>query len=114
MTDVEWNQDFARCLGVSLSGPALDEVDQRGERIQDDNFLLLMNAHHEQIRCVLPAPPSNSGWVAIVDTCCQPTPRPDAFYATGSIYPLQSCSLALLVRFCQRVRRADRRHSPLE
>jgi isoamylase len=115
MTDVEWNQDFARCLGVSLSGQALDEVDERGQRTQDDNFLLLMNAHYEPIPFVLPAPPSNSGWVAIVDTSCQGTHYPDAFYAPGSRYPLQARSLALLVeRPSERIRRTDRRRSPAE
>jgi len=113
MTDEEWNQEFARCLGVSLSGQAVDEVDERGQRIQDDNFLLLINAHHEEIPFTLPAPPSSSGWVAILDSSCQTTQRPDAFYAAGTGYPLHARSLALLVeRPAERIRRADRRRSP--
>jgi glycogen operon protein len=113
MTDEEWNQEFARCLGVSLSGQAVDEVDERGQRIQDDNFLLLINAHHEEIPFAMPTPPSSSGWVAILDTSCQTTQRPDAFYTAGAGYPLQARSLALLVeRPAERVRRADRRRSP--
>jgi isoamylase len=113
MTDEEWNRESARCLGVALSGQAVDEVDERGQRIQDDNFLLLINAHHEEIPFVLPAPPSNSGWVAILDSSCQTTQRPDAFYAAGTGYPLQARSLVLLVeRPPERVRRADRRRSP--
>jgi glycogen operon protein len=115
MSDHEWSQEFARCLGVTLSGQAVDEVDERGQRVQDDNFLLLMNAHHEEIPFVLPAQPSNSGWVAIIDTSCQTTRRPDAFYAAGSPYPLQARSLALLVeRPPERVRRFDRRRTPSE
>ena len=113
MTDEEWNQEFARCLGVALSGQAVDEVDERGQRIQDDNFLLLINAHHEEIAFVLP-PPSNSGWVAILDSSCQTTQRPDMFYPAGTGYPLQARSLVLLVeRPPERVRRADRRRSPV-
>jgi isoamylase len=112
MTDQEWNQDFARSLGVTLSGQAVDEVDERGQRIQDDNFLLLINAHHEEIPFTLNAPNGNSGWVAIVDTSCQTTQRADVFYVAGSQYPLQARSLALLVeRAPDRVRRADRRRS---
>jgi isoamylase len=112
MTDEEWNQEFARCLGVSLSGQAVDELDERGQRIQDDTFLVLMNAHHEEIPFVVPTPPSQSGWVAILDTSCQTTHRPDAFYAGGSTYPLQARSLALLVeRPSERVRKFDRRRA---
>jgi len=114
MTDEEWNQDFARCLGVSLSGHAADEVDDRGQPIHDDNYLLLMNAHHEEIPFVVPAPPFGSGWFAILDTSCQTTRNPDAFYSAKATYPLQARSLALLVeREPERVRRADRRRSSL-
>jgi glycogen operon protein len=97
MTDEEWNQEFARCLGVSLAGHAVDEVDERAQPIHDENFLLLMNAHHEEIPFTVPAPPSGAGWFAIIDTSCQTSLRPDAYYATGTSYPLQARSMALLV-----------------
>jgi len=112
MTDEEWNQEFARCLGVSLSGYAADELDDRGQPIHDDNYLLLMNAHHEEIPFVVPAPLYSSGWFAILDTSCQTTRNPDAFYVAAASYPLQARSLALLVeREPERVRRTDRRRS---
>ena len=112
MTDEQWNQDFARSLGVSLSGYAADEVDERGQPIQDDNFLLLMNAHHEEILFVVPQAPSGSGWFAILDTSCQTTRNPDAYYTSPAKYPLRARSLALLVeREPGRWRRTDRRRS---
>lgn len=112
MSDQAWNQDFARCLGVALSGKAVDEVDERGQRVQDENFLLLMNAHHEQIPFVLPAMPANSGWIALVDTSCQTTHTEHSYYLGGDSYPLQARSLALLVeRGSERVRATDRRRS---
>ncbi|HEX8811734.1 MAG TPA: glycogen debranching protein GlgX, partial [Terracidiphilus sp.] len=76
MTDEEWNQDFARCLRVSLSGEAVDEVDERGQRIRDENFLLLMNAYHDELPFTLPAAASDGGWIALVDTSCQTTRHP--------------------------------------
>ena len=54
MSDEEWAHDFARCLGVYLSGEAMDERDHRGRPIRDDNFLLLFNSHHEAIQFCLP------------------------------------------------------------
>jgi isoamylase len=112
MTDEEWTNDFARCLGVSLSGRAADEVDERGQPIHDDNFLLLMNAHHEEIPFVVPEAPSGSGWFAILDTSCQTTRNPDAYYAAASKYSLQARSLALLVeREPDRLRKTDRRRA---
>lgn len=110
MTDEEWNQEFARCLCVSLSGEAVDEVDERGQPIRDENFLLLLNAHHEEIPFVLPAPAPDAGWIAVIDTSCQTMQHPDEFYSGGISYPLQPRSLALLVeRTSSQIRAADRR-----
>jgi len=112
MTDEEWNQSFARCLGVWLTGEALDEVNERGQRVEDCNFLMLLNAHHEEISFVMPTPPSNQGWFALLDTACQTTRNPEAFYVGGESYPLQARSLALLVeRSANEIRYRDRRRT---
>ncbi len=113
MTDEEWNQDFARCLGVALSGAAIDEVNERGQRVHDENFLLLMNAHFEEIPFVLPAPPLGAGWIALIDTSCQISGDANRFFFGSASYPLQARSLTLLVeRASDRVRGADRRRTP--
>ena len=54
MTDEEWNQSFARCLGVFLHGGGLTERDERGRPVQDDDLLLLLNAHHDEVPFTLP------------------------------------------------------------
>jgi isoamylase len=97
MTDQEWNQAFARCLGVLLSGEAAGEIDDRGQIIRDSNFVILLNAHHEQIPFVLPPRTPDASWLALVDTSCQTTQHAITFYAAGDAYPLQARSLALLV-----------------
>jgi isoamylase len=113
MTDEEWNQDFARCLGVALSGAAIDEVNERGQRVRDENFLLLMNAHFEEIPFVLPAPPVGAGWIILIDTSCQASGDANRFFVGRSSYPLQARSLALLIeRASDRVRGPDRRRNP--
>ena len=113
MTDEEWNQDFARCLGVALSGAVIDEVTERGQRVKDENFLLLMNAHFEEIHFTLPAPPLGAGWIALIDTSCQISGDANRFFVGRSSYPLQARSLALLVeRASDRVRGPDRRRKP--
>ncbi len=113
MTDQEWNQDFARSLGLLLSGDAVDEVDERGRKIKDENFAILLNAHHEEIHFVLPVRPAESGWIVLVDTSCQTSQNPNHFYSSGDSYPLQPRSLALLVeRTPDRIRADDRRRSP--
>jgi len=50
----EWTHDHARCLGMYLPGTGLGDWDKRGYPLEDDDFLLLFNAHHEKISFVLP------------------------------------------------------------
>ena len=111
MTDEQWKQDSARSMGVFLSGEGLEEQDDRGQPITDQNFVLLMNAHHDGIPFTLPPLPAGEGWVALVDTSCQTSRNGDLVFSPGDAYPLQARSLALLVeREEGRVRLKDRRH----
>ena len=97
MTDEEWKQDSARSLGVLLSGRGLQELDDRGHRISDETFLLLMNADHEQRSFRLPDTSTGIGWIPVVDTSCQTSNSPDVQYASGDTYPLQARSLVVLM-----------------
>jgi isoamylase len=54
MTDADWSQSFLRAVGLRLAGDAILETNDFGERILDDTFLLLCNAHHEPIPFQLP------------------------------------------------------------
>ena len=110
MTDQEWSQEFARCLGVLLSGEAAGEIDERGQPIRDGNFTILMNAHHEEIPFVLPTRTAGAGWIALADTSCQTSQSTDRFYSGGDSYPLQARSLALLAeRASDQISADDRR-----
>ena len=99
MTDQEWGQAFVRCLGMCLAGLALEEVDERGRAVVDDDLLVLLNAHHEEIPFALPALAESSGWQAILDTHYDSGFAPDVRHQPGEQYPLQGRSVALLVQF---------------
>jgi isoamylase len=67
MTDEDWHADFVRSVGIFLDGDAIAGRDARGERVTDDSFALLFNAHHEPIEWTLPARYAKS-WVRELDT----------------------------------------------
>jgi len=94
MTGAEWDQEFARALGVYLAGAALERVDRRGRPLKDDNFLVLFNAHYEPIEFALPQFRPDYGWLRVLDTS-EPL-MPQVRVAAAS-YPLQGRSLALLM-----------------
>ena len=68
MSDEEWNAGFVRCLGMLLSGKAIDVRDEQGEPIVDDTFLVLFNAHFGTQKFVLPGR-VDVHWGLLVDTC---------------------------------------------
>ena len=96
MTETEWNQHFARCLGVYLAGAAIERRDRYGHPVKDNNFLLLFNAHHEMIPFKLPPFLSEKSWWTVLDTAAVEKPFAQHRIEPGSEYPLHGRSLALL------------------
>ncbi|HZO20973.1 MAG TPA: glycogen debranching protein GlgX [Steroidobacteraceae bacterium] len=96
MTETEWNQHFARCLGIYLAGAAIERRDRRGKAVTDNNFMLLFNAHHEEIPFVLPQSLSAKAWWTVLDTSSASSPFEQRRHEAGAHYPLQGRSLALL------------------
>jgi hypothetical protein len=68
MTEADWRNEQAHSLAVRLAGDAVDELDERGRRINDDTLLLLLNAHHRAVSFVLPAHRQAVVWEQLLDT----------------------------------------------
>src|ERR1700751_1959196 len=49
MTRRDWDNTGARAIGVFMNGDELGTTTLRGEEVRDDSFLLLFNAHFEDI-----------------------------------------------------------------
>ena len=97
MTDEQWNQESARTLGVFLSGSSVDEVDERGQRLTDDNFLLLLNAHHEEVPFSLPTVASGMVWTTQIDTSCREECSRAPQYDGNATYALKARSFVLFI-----------------
>jgi isoamylase len=95
MTDEEWRQSEARCLGLLLQGGATNEDDDRGQPVIDDDFVLLLNSHHEAIPFLLPRLGDGDAWQVVLDTAGA---NGDGLYQGAQHFPLQARSLALLTR----------------
>jgi isoamylase len=93
MSDRDWEQ--ARCLGVFMSGRGLTEHDERGHPIEDDDLLLLLNAHRDDVPFTLPGAPGMR-WDAVLDTDSPDgVPARSAFHP-GDLYPLRGRSTVLV------------------
>ncbi|RJL34633.1 glycogen debranching protein GlgX [Bailinhaonella thermotolerans] len=75
MDSHDWHTPYAKSITVYVNGDAISEPGPRGERIRDDSFLILINAHHEDLVFTLPGPEYGLSWETVIDTAAEPTRR---------------------------------------
>jgi glycogen operon protein len=93
MADQAWNADFVRSIGMLLSGHAIEEVDERGERITGDTLLVLLNAHTGKVPFTLPPLEAAQQWQRVIDTIEEHAT--ERVFRPGVRYPLQGRSVAV-------------------
>ena len=94
MSDEEWTNSYAQCLGMFLAASGLEERDAMGRRVRDDNFLVLFNAFHGPLPFVLPDWESERTWEVLFDTADDS--RIERRFASADSYPLEGRSMVLL------------------
>ncbi|MDQ1364758.1 MAG: isoamylase [Acidimicrobiaceae bacterium] len=68
MSEDDWQEGYAKSMAVFLNGEAIPGPDNRGDRIVDDTFLVVFNAHHEPIDFTLPDERFGKRWIRTLDT----------------------------------------------
>ncbi|MFH8590219.1 glycogen debranching protein GlgX [Streptomyces rimosus] len=89
MRQRDWQAAHAKSLTVFLNGSAITEPGPRGERITDDSFLLMFNAHADEREFTVPVDHGRQ-WQAVVDTA-----HPEAVADGGGIKAQAGDRLAL-------------------
>ena len=51
-----------------LNGKTLNVMDDNGDPVEDDSFLILVNASHEGVEFTLPSPPNGNPWLCVLRT----------------------------------------------
>lgn len=85
MNDDHWNTDFAKSLGVYLNGLGIHSVDSKGDRIVDDHFYIIFNAHFEPLNYRLPEAKYGKKWTRILDTADHLVKDGESFDAGGEV-----------------------------
>jgi glycogen operon protein len=96
MTDSEWEEPWNRAIAMRLGGEALGELAPNGNPIEDDNLLILFNAHHEAIDFTLPTAGAGAGWELVIDTTTADAPTRPTMITGGATFRMEARSLALL------------------
>ncbi|HYV64917.1 MAG TPA: glycogen debranching protein GlgX [Myxococcales bacterium] len=75
MSEEDWKAGFAKSLGVFLNGDAIASTDMYGDRVTDDSFYFIFNAHHEPLQFILPDASFAQDWLELINTGLPPRRR---------------------------------------
>jgi glycogen operon protein len=95
MGDDDWDAGSASSVGLFLNGGAITDRDRRGQRVTDDSFLLLFNAHSEPIDWTLPRQWGGS-WELVIETETAGPDREGEVLASPAPLPAAGRSVVVL------------------
>jgi isoamylase len=98
MSDEDWETGFAKSLGVFLYGEGIKALSPQGERIVDDTFYVLFNAHQEEVGFMMPHEKWGLSWSKVLDTAEGLPVEKDEIFETGQEVAVQGCSAVLFKR----------------
>jgi isoamylase len=98
MTEEQWTDGFAKSLGVFLNGEGIAGRGPRGERITDDSFMLMFNAHHESIGFTVPTGAWGEAWSVAIDTNDPLVEEGARTYKAGEQVVVEGRSVVVLIR----------------
>ncbi|MEJ7824534.1 MAG: glycogen debranching protein GlgX [Solirubrobacteraceae bacterium] len=98
MSQRDWHGTDRNVLGLFLNGHEFPYRGRRGEQIVDDSFLLLINAHHEDLTFTLPARRWGQRWAIELSTAEPDADPGSATYVARSKFEALARSVTVLRR----------------
>ncbi|HYY09507.1 MAG TPA: glycogen debranching protein GlgX, partial [Kineosporiaceae bacterium] len=98
MQQGDWQDGNSRSVAVFLNGERILEPDKRGQQILDDSFLVIFNAHHEDLEFTLPPGEYGEWWSVLIDTADDGTWASDSgdTFGPGDVVVVSSRSTIVL------------------
>ena len=91
-----WQEDFAKSLGVYLNGYALRMEDEKGNAIADDSFYIIFNAAHHPLQYHLPDEKYGTTWIKVIDTSNNQIEEPTQIFNAGDVIEVSDRSIVVL------------------
>lgn len=68
MNDSDWESNWIHCIGLRLCGEATHEKTEDGSALIDDDFFIIFNSYHENLKFKLPAFVPGATWELVINT----------------------------------------------
>lgn len=98
MTQEQWDIGYAKAIAVFLNGDQIPSPGPQGQRVSDDSFLLLFNAHYETIEFTLPLDLPSTAWSVVIDTKEPRFIQEEQLFQDDQSVPVTGRSLVVLRR----------------
>jgi len=96
MQEDHWKEYYAKSIAIYLNGKGLRCVNEVGEKMVDDSFYIIFNAHHDAIEFALPVEKYAKEWQRILDTSVWKTEDKNT-YAAGYKVQVKGHSISLFI-----------------
>jgi glycogen operon protein len=68
VSDQVWNEPWSKSICLMFNGRTLNTIDDEGQKVIDDSFLIIINAADQGVEYTLPETPNKTPWRQILDT----------------------------------------------
>lgn len=96
MTQENWRHDYAKSLGVFLNGNGIKSRGPKGEKVLDDSFYVIFNAHYDRLEFTLPIEKYGTHWTKVLDTADNMIGEQVGQYKAGEILLVKNRSVIVL------------------
>ncbi|MFD2871260.1 glycogen debranching protein GlgX [Mucilaginibacter ximonensis] len=108
MDQEHWQQGFAKSVAVFLNGQGLRAVNSEGNKVIDDNFYIVFNAHSEPLDYKLPDKKYSADWKMLINTANPKFQPTDQVFQPGELLHVEGRSIILLQH--QLIKNEDGKH----
>jgi isoamylase len=96
MSEDNWNHDFAKSVAIFLNGLGLHSVNAEGNKIIDDSFYIIFNAHDQPLSYKLPANEYAKDWELLIDSHKNPNEEVKGKFKAEDTIQVEGRSVVLL------------------
>jgi isoamylase len=96
MSEDNWNHDFAKSVAIFLNGLGLHSVNAEGNKVIDDSFYVIFNAHDEPLSYKLPTNEYAKDWELLINTHKNPNEEVKGKFKAKDTIQVEGRSVVLL------------------
>jgi len=97
VSEHQWHDYYARCLGMLLAGDAGPDLLPDGRYVDDDIMFVVLNAHVDNVPFTMPMVGRGTAWSCVLDTAVPDRPAGGLTAAPGDVLPIPARAVLVFV-----------------